>query len=146
MMVASKRPNRVRFRYDIDNDVVIAIPDWLVETEADVLAWSSQYASFLAPFRRKMDLIIDLEKFDVTPRMGAAWGAARAKIAHDYLRFHVRVHPSHRVQLFVNTSGVRHSIATEEAPTISAAIDVIKRARQAAEPPADPHVGPTSRR
>jgi hypothetical protein len=142
----SKPANRIKFRYDAESDVVIANPDWRIETEADIATWALQYVTYLAPFRRKMDLVIDLEKFDVLPKLGAAWGAARAKIAHEYLRFHVRVHASHKVQLFVNTSGVQHSIATDEAPSVPAAIEIVKRARQAEKARAEPPVGPMSRR
>ncbi|HEY5375248.1 MAG TPA: hypothetical protein VIK01_16325 [Polyangiaceae bacterium] len=61
-----------------------------------------------------------------------AWGLARAKIHQQFTRFNYRVHATNRVKLFVNTSGARYNVATEEAATIEDAIEGILAARGAA--------------
>jgi beta-phosphoglucomutase-like phosphatase (HAD superfamily) len=48
------------------------------------------------------------------------------------MRFTWRVNSNNRVLLFVNTSGVRYKVATEEAATIEDALEGIKAARRAA--------------
>jgi hypothetical protein len=64
-----------------------------------------------------------------------AWGVARAKVHQNFTRFYYRVHPTSRVRLFVNTSGARYDVATEEAATIADAIEGILAARRAANVP-----------
>ena len=122
----------IEFVYDRANDVVIATPHWTIETKEDVLVWYNQYESYLNRFGRKMDFVAVLDDFKIGPAIGVAWGEYRAKFHREYTRFNFRVHSNNRVKLFVNTSGVRYSVATQEAATIEDAIEAIKAARAAA--------------
>jgi len=123
---------RIEFQYDAVNDLIIATPRWTIETEADVDAWYEQYASYAQKFGRKMDMVIVLDHFEIKPGIGVTWGVARGRIHKQFTRFNYRVHASNRVKLFVNTSGVRYNVATEEAATIEDAIEGILAARRAA--------------
>ena len=123
---------KIEFQYDQVNDLVIATPRWIIETEADVIQWQDQYVSYMQRFNRKMDLVIVLDHFEIKAAVGVTWGAARAKIHQELTRFNYRVHASNRVKLFVNTSGARYNVATEEAATIEDAIEGIAAARRAA--------------
>jgi hypothetical protein len=123
---------RIEFDYDQANDLVIATPRWVIETEADVAQWHDQYVSYMQPFKRKMDMVIVLDHFEMKAAIGVAWGAARAKIHQQFTRFNYRVHATNRVKLFVNTSGVRYNVATEEAATVEDAIEGILAARRTA--------------
>jgi hypothetical protein len=123
---------KIDFRYDSTNDLVVATPHWVIETEADVEAWYEQYASYMQKFGRKMDMVIVLDHFEIKPGIGVSWGVARGRIHKQFTRFNYRVHASNRVKLFVNTSGVRYNVATEEAATIEDAIEGILAARRTA--------------
>jgi hypothetical protein len=122
---------KIDFQHDTANDLVIAIPHWKIETEADVLEWYQQYVAFMSRFDRKMDFVAVLDDFEIAPTIGPFWGQYRAKIHQEFTRYSYRVHSSNRVKLFVNTSGVRYNVATQEAATIEDAIEGIKAARSA---------------
>jgi hypothetical protein len=130
-----KRKGTIEFQHDRANDLIIAIPRWTIETDADVAQWYQQYASYMQSFARKMDMVIVLDHFEIKGTIGVAWGVARAKIHQTFTRFNYRVHASHRFRLYVNTSGVRYDVATQEAATIEDAIDGILAARRAAKLP-----------
>ena len=120
----------VTFAYDRANDVVVATPRWHLETEADVLACYRRYESYLKIFTRKMDLIVVLDDFTISPTIGVVWGEYRARLYKHYTRFTYRVRSNGRVKLFVNASGVQHEVATEEATTVEDAIEEIAAARR----------------
>ena len=123
---------KIEFEYDQENDLVVATPRWVIETEADVALWHDQYVSYMQTFKRKMDMVIVLDHFEIKAAIGVAWGAARAKIHQQFTRFNYRVHATNRVKLFVNTSGARYNVATEEAATVEDAIEGILAARRTA--------------
>src|SRR5450432_1615210 len=91
---------KIDFQYDRANDLVIATPRWVIETEADVAEWYDQYASYMQPYKRKMDMVIVLDHFEIKPAIGVVWGAARAKIHQQFTGFNYRVHANNRVKLF----------------------------------------------
>jgi len=122
---------KIEFRYDQSNDLIIATPHWTLESDADVAEWYSQYESYMQGYARKMDMVIVLDHFEIKPAIAVAWGLARAKIHQKFTRFNYRVHASNRVRLFVNTSGARYDVATEEAATVADAIEGILAARRA---------------
>jgi hypothetical protein len=123
----------IEFKYDLRNDIVVAIPHWRIETRDDVLVWYSQYETYMKRFNCKKDFIVVLDDFVIGPAIGAVWGESRAKVHQNFTRFNYRVHSNNRVKLFVNTSGVRYNVATEEAATVEDAIEGIKAARRAAD-------------
>ena len=123
---------KIEFQYDRSNDLIIATPHWAIETAADVAEWYSQYETYMQGYGRKMDMVIVLDDFEIKPAIAVAWGVARAKIHQNFTRFNYRVNPTSRVRLFVNTSGVRYDVATEEAASVADAIDGILAARRAA--------------
>jgi len=124
---------KIDFRYDRVNDIIIATPHWKIETPEDVVEWFGQYEAYMGRFHRKMDFIVVLDDFEIGPKIGVFWGEYRAKLLSTYTRHNIRVHSNNRVKLFVNTSGVRYSVATEEAATVEDAVEAIKAARVAAE-------------
>jgi hypothetical protein len=124
---------KIDFRYDATNDIVIAVPHWNIQTAADVVDWYGQYEVYMSRFRRKMDFVVILDDFHIAPAIGVVWGEARGRLHQRFTRFSYRVHANSRVKLFVNTSGVRYNVATQEAATLEDAIEGIKAARLAAE-------------
>ncbi len=123
----------IDFEYDRENDIIVAVPHWKINTRDDILAWYSQYETYMKKFTRKMDFIVVLDDFEIGAGMGVYWGEYRAKVHQLYTRFNYRVHSNNRVKLFVNTSGVRYNVATEEAATIEDAVEAIMVSRRMAE-------------
>lgn len=68
---------KIEFRYDGANDLVIATPRWVIETEADVALWHDQYVSYMQRYDRKMDMVIVLDHFEIKAAIGVAWGLGR---------------------------------------------------------------------
>jgi hypothetical protein len=120
---------RIQFRYDRDNDVVVAVPQWKIETFEDVLEWFRQYEAYMTPFRRKMDMIVVLDDFEIAPSVGVLWGEYRGRVHQQFTRHSYRVHSNNRVKLLVNASRARYNVATQEAATVEDAIEGIKAAR-----------------
>jgi hypothetical protein len=126
-------PGSIDFRYDKARDIVIATPHWKIATDEDVATWLAQYASYLTAFGRAMDMIVVLDDFEVTPAIGSRWGEHRARLHREHLRFSIRVHSKRDVKLFVNTSGARFNIATEEAASLEDAVAAILEMRRQAK-------------
>jgi hypothetical protein len=84
----------------------------------------------MSKFNRKMDLVAVLDDFTIAPAVGVYWGQYRARVHQQFTRFSYRVQSDRRVKLFVNTSGVRYNVATQEAATVADAIEGIKAARR----------------
>jgi hypothetical protein len=122
----------IDFRYDEAHDLIVATPHWNIETKEDVLLWFRQYEAYMHAFDRKMDFVVVLDDFTIGPAIGPFWGEYRAKVHQTYTRFNYRVHSNNRVKLFVNTSGARYSVSTEEAATVEDAIEAILAARERA--------------
>jgi hypothetical protein len=120
----------MEFEYDRANDVIIGTPHGKVEADADVLEWYEQWVKYLQPFQRRMDVVIILDHFTISPTVGSKWGEYRAKIHKQFTRYSYRVHPDSRVRLYSHTSGVRYDVAREEAASVEDAIEGIKAARK----------------
>ena len=124
--------NTIDFHHDTVNDIIVAVPHWKIQTREHVVEWFDQYVAYLGKFDRKMDFVVVLDDFEIGPTIGVFWGEYRAKLHQLYTRFNYRVHSSNRVKLFVNTSGVRYDVATQEAATVEDAILGIMEARRRA--------------
>jgi hypothetical protein len=120
---------RMEFHHDAKNDVIVATPHGKAETEADVLDWYEQWVKYLKPFQRRMDVVIVLDHFTLSPAIGSVWGEYRAKIHKQFTRYSYRVHADSRVRLYSNTSGVRYDVAREEAASVEDGIEGIQAAR-----------------
>lgn len=124
---------RIRFHYDALNDIVVATPHWCIENAEDAREWYKQYKDYMSRFGRPMDFVVVLDHFEVKAAAGTVWGEYRAKVHQQFIRFSYRVHSTNRVKLFVNTSGVRYNVATQEAASIEDAVEGIKASRSGAE-------------
>lgn len=123
---------RIRFRHDPDDDIVVAAPEWSIETEQDCDEWRRQWEGYLEPFGRKMDCVMVLDAFHVSAEIADVWGLRRAEINKKYIRFSFRVNAEMLVQTFSLTSGIRYDAASASAPSVEAAIEGIRDARKKA--------------
>ena len=122
----------IDFRYEPDHDLVIARPRWTLDTPSEVMRWYQLHANyFKARFSGPRDLITVNDAFDVVPRVATLWGSYRAKLHEAFVRYSVPVNNNARVRLTTNTSGVRYSLSTVEAPSLEDAIGAILAIREA---------------
>jgi len=122
----------IDFRYDRENDVIVATPHWNLQTEEDARVWYQQYMDYLEqnfPGRR-MDMVLELTDFQIAAPIAAKWGEYRARIHKAHTRYSYRVNSSSRVRLYVNTSGVRYDASTEEAASVEDGLEAIREARR----------------
>lgn len=122
----------IDFKYDETNDVVIATLHWSIESVEDCKIWYQQWVDFLAPFKRKMDVVMILDDFHVKASYSVEWGQYRARVIHDYTRFTYRVNADLSTGIFVKTSGARYNASTNEANSVEAAIEAIHKDREKA--------------
>ena len=118
-------PGHLDFRYDAENDVVVVVSHWHVDTEADLEPWYREWADYFEknfPGRR-MDMVVELTDFQISPAIAARWGELRARVHRNYTRHSYRVHSSARVRLFVNTSGVRYDASIPSSMVAASAVE-----------------------
>ena len=133
-------PGTIDFKYDVAKDIVIAIPQWRIESQDDCEVWFRQWADHLVKYGRKVDCVVVLDDFHIDARVASVWGEYRAKLNNTYFRHSFRVHADPTVKVFILTSGVRFNAASGEAPTVEGAIEGILDARKQAESAEDmPH-------
>jgi hypothetical protein len=125
-------PGTIDFRYDDVNDVVIAVPKWVIASKDDCEVWYGQWVAQLSKYGRKVDCVVVLDDFHIDAGIASAWGEYRAKLNTDYFRHSFRVHADPTVKLFIQTSGVRFNAASGEAPTVEDAVAGILDARKKA--------------
>jgi hypothetical protein len=124
---------RLRHFHRIEHDVVVIYVDWDLQNEADLPAWVDAYEQLFQQFQSKVDIIIDLSNFRVSPRMASHFGEARAKVLERYTRRSYRVNINPIAKAMMYTSNVLYGAAANDCPSMEAAIDALlaDRARDA---------------
>ena len=121
-LVARKR--KLKFHYLAEHDVLIVTVDWTIETEEDLDPWYEAYARyFRRHFRRKVDVILDLTKFHLNPRIAGRFGEVRAKVLREFTARSYRVNADSVVKTAMYTSHVLQHAPANEFPTIDAALE-----------------------
>jgi hypothetical protein len=83
---------RIQFEYRSLYDVVIAYVNWRLETTEDLEVWYRQYETyFKSRFSRKVDLILELSKFRLHPRIAPQFRELRNLILRDFTTRSYRV-------------------------------------------------------
>lgn len=123
----------INFKHDTANDVIIVEPHWNIETKEDCEIWYNQWADYMSKFKKKMDVIMILDDFNVHASIGKQWGEYRVKVLSNFTRFSYRVNSNLMTGIFVKTSGVRYNASSKEASSIEGAVHAIKEDIKAAE-------------
>ena len=128
-------PGQIKFVHRALLDVVIAYVDWKIETEEDCLPWYDEYKRyFTARFNRKVDLILELSKFHVSPRVATHWGKYRAQVLEEFTNRSYRVKQSALERTFMYTSSALHGAPANDFQTIEQAIAALVKDRAQAQP------------
>jgi len=121
----------IDFDYRPEVDIVVARPRWVLDSSIEVMRWHQLHANyFKARFNAPKDMVVVNDAFDVTPKVGALWGAYRAKLHQTIVRVSIGVSNSARVRQNTQTSGVRHSIGSLEAASVEEAVAAIVGIRE----------------
>ncbi len=123
---------KIKFRYLAEHDAVLATVDWQLETAKDVAEWLGTYEEYFTRHHpgKKVDLILDLSKFTISPRVGAAFGEARAKLVALYAKRTYRVNVDAATKTAMYTSRVLHGVAANDFPSIEDALAQLKADRE----------------
>jgi hypothetical protein len=114
---------KLKFQYLAEHDVLVVTVDWRIDTESDIELWYEAYARhFRKHFKRKVDLILDLTRFHLNPRIAGPFGEARAKLLREYTGRTYRVKADSVVKTAMYTSHVLHNAPANEFPSIEAAL------------------------
>jgi hypothetical protein len=83
---------QIRFQYSCQNDVVTAYVNWHLRTPEDLEVWELQYDTyFKGRFPHKVDLILELTNFRLSPRLAPRFREIRNRILLDYTNRSYRV-------------------------------------------------------
>jgi hypothetical protein len=83
---------QIRFQYSCEHDVVMAFVDWQLQTPEDLEVWALQYETyFKGRFPHKVDLILELTNFRLSPRLAPRFRELRNRILLDYTNRSYRV-------------------------------------------------------
>src|SRR3954467_2941520 len=83
---------QIRFQYSCVNDAVTAYVDWHLQTPEDLEVWARQYDTyFKGRFPNKVDLILELTNFRLSPRLAPRFREGRNRILLEYTNRSYRV-------------------------------------------------------
>lgn len=100
---------RMSIEYDPRNDVVqLRFTRYLLVSVADVQVWRADVEEKLAPFGRKVDLLIDLNGLELTFTAKRFFGQARREVLERFTQRAYSYGGDDMTRMFLSTSGVLH--------------------------------------
>jgi hypothetical protein len=130
---------RIHFQYRCLHDVVIAHVDWHLETMADLQVWARQYETYFeGRFTEKVDLVLELSKFRLSPRLAPRFRELRNGILTKYVNLSYRVNEPTIERAMMYAGAILNGGPANEYESIDEAIAALMRDR-ALGAPADSH-------
>jgi hypothetical protein len=130
---------RINFQYRCLHDVVIAYVDWHLETMEDLEIWARQYETYFeGRFSDKVDLVLELSKFRLSPRLAPRFRELRNGILTKYVNLSYRVNEPTMERAMMYAGAVLNGGPANEFDSIDDALAALMRDR-AEEGPADGH-------
>jgi hypothetical protein len=130
---------RINFQYRCLHDVVIAYVDWHLETPEDLEVWARQYESYFeGRFPDKVDLVLELSKFRLSPRLAPRFRELRSSILTKYVNLSYRVNEPLMERAMMYAGSVLNGGPANAFDSIEEALAALMRDR-AEEGPADGH-------
>jgi hypothetical protein len=129
---ATKLEPSFRCVYRKDLDVVIVTVSLRIQTEHDVRAWVEEYSGYFKTNfpGRKVDVILDLQGFELSAKAASAFGVARAQMLSEFNGLTYRVHIASTARVAMYTSSVLTGAPANEYRTISEAIAALLEDRR----------------
>ncbi len=103
---------------------------YVLQTEADVVAWRATVERELARFGRKIDLLINLDGLIVKPSAARAFGVHRTAVLKQFTHHSFRYGGDLATQTTVFTTSVRDGAEANVYPTREAAVEALLAARR----------------
>jgi hypothetical protein len=124
---------RINFQYRCVHDVVIAYVDWQLETMEDLEVWARQYETYFeGRFAEKVDLVLELSKFRLSPRLAPRFRELRNGILTKYINLSYRVNEAPMERAMMYAGSVLNGGPANEFESIDAALAALMRDRAAA--------------
>lgn len=127
---------QIHFQYRCLHDVVLAYVDWHLETPEDLDLWYAQYESyFKGRFPGKVDLILELSKFKLSPRLAPRFRELRNRILQDYTHRSYRVKEPAIERAMMYAGYVLHGGPANHFDTIEDALTALLEDRASGDDP-----------
>jgi hypothetical protein len=134
---------QIRFQYSCVNDVVTAHVDWHLQTPEDLQVWALQYDTyFKGRFPSKVDLILELSNFRLSPRLAPQFREIRNRILQDYTNRSYRVNEATMERAMMYAGAVLNGGPANQYCSIEEALAALAADREAE---AEPEGGPVAR-
>jgi hypothetical protein len=130
---------RIHFQYRCLHDVVLAYVDWHLETMEDLEVWAGQYHTYFeGRFTEKVDLVLELSKFRLSPRLAPRFRELRNGILTKYVNLSYRVNEPVMERAMMYAGSVLNGGPANAFDSIEDALAALMRDR-AEGAPADGH-------
>jgi hypothetical protein len=131
-MKDERMKGEIRFQYSCVNDVVTAYVDWSLQTPEDLQVWALQYDSyFKGRFPTKVDLILELTNFRLSPRLAPQFREIRNRILRDYTNRSYRVNEPAMERAMMYAGAVLNGGPANEFDSIEEALAALAADREA---------------
>lgn len=126
---------RIQFQYRCLHDVVVAHVDWHLETLEDLEVWARQYeAYFEGRFADKVDLVLELSKFRLSPKIAPRFRELRNGIIAKYVNRSYRVNEPAMERAMMYAGVVLNGGPANHFESMEAAIEALLRDRAEGAP------------
>lgn len=123
---------QIRFQYSCVHDVVTAHVDWHLQTAEDLEVWALQYDTyFRGRFPAKVDLILELSKFRLSPRLAPQFREIRNRILRDYTNRSYRVNEPAMERAMMYAGAVLNGGPANQFASIEEALAALNADREA---------------
>jgi len=138
---------QIHFQYRCLHDVVIAHVDWHLETMDDLEVWARQYETYFeGHFTEKVDLVLELSKFRLSPRLAPRFRQLRNGILTKYVNLSYRVKEPTMERAMMYAGSVLHGGPANEFDSIEDALAALARDRAEADSPSMTRLSAASER
>lgn len=121
---------QIQFQYRCLHDVVIAYVDWRLETLEDLEVWAKQYDTYFeGRFTEKVDLVLELSKFRLSPRIAPRFRELRSAILNKYVNRSYRVNEPTMERAMMYAGAVLNGGPANQFDSIEDALAALARDR-----------------
>lgn len=124
------KTGQIRFQYSCVNDVVTAYVDWHLQTPEDLEVWARQYDTyFKGRFPNKVDLILELTNFRLSPRLAPRFREVRNRILLEYTNRSYRVNEAAMERALMYAGSILNGGPANEFSSIEEALAMLAEDR-----------------
>lgn len=126
---------QIHFQYRCLHDVVIAHVDWRLESLEDLEVWAKQYETYFeGRFAERVDLVLELSKFRLSPRIAPRFRQLRSVILTKYVNRSYRVNEPTMERAMMYAGAVLNGGPANQFDSIEEALEALARDRAEGAP------------